>query len=397
MNLPTVVNSILNMSRRARAIIDVGAIERNALNLRARLTATTQLCAVVKADGYGHGAIEVTRAALAGGATWLAVATAEEATTLRSEAVQEPILIFGPLDQDDLALAIEADADMVAWTPDFMRRVSAAGTSRESRLHIKLDTGMGRWGVREPSDAYELAALIDQTPSVRLAGVMTHFATADEPEKEFFSRQLTRFNQVAGVLRKWHPSVMLHAANSAATLRYPDSHFDMVRCGVALYGLDPCQEDPQNWQLEPALELHSYVAEVTCIERGESVGYGSAFRAKAPTCIATVPIGYADGVRRTFERSVEVLVAGRRRPLAGKVSMDSLAVDLGPATDIRVGEDVVLIGTSGSERIRVEEVARRNETINYEIVCALSDRVERSYLRSSTPPAVRHERSSGKS
>jgi alanine racemase len=374
------------MSRRARAIIDVGAIERNALNLRDRLAVATQLCAVVKANGYGHGAIEATRAALAGGATWLAVATAGEAAALRQEAVQEPILILGPLDQDDLDLAIQANADMVAWTPNFVRRVSAAGTLRESRLHIKIDTGMGRWGVREPSAAYELAALIDETSLARLTGVMTHFATADEPEETFFSRQLSKFNLIAGELRRSHPSVMLHAANSAATLRYPDSHFDMVRCGVALYGLDPCQQNPQTWQLEPALELHSYVAEVTCIERGESVGYGCAFRAKASTYIATVPIGYADGVRRTFDRSVEVLVAGRRRPLAGKVSMDCLAVDLGPDTDIRVGEEVVLIGTSGSERILVEEVAKRNDTINYEIVCALSDRVERSYLRREAAP-----------
>lgn len=368
------------MSRRARAIIDMATIESNARSLRGRLAASTQLCAVVKANGYGHGAVETARASLAGGATWLAVATAIEAAELREELSNLPIIVLGPLDEDDLALAIDAKADLVAWTPNFVRRVSAAGSPQESRLHIKLDTGMGRWGVRGASAAFELATLIDSTPSVQLTGVMTHFANADDLESSFFANQLSTFKSVVGELRRTHPNVILHAANSAATLRDADSHFDMVRCGIALYGLDPYQRDPLDWQLNPALELHSYVAKVTCMQPGESVGYGRAYKAVVPTHIATIPIGYADGVRRTLGRSIDVLIAGERHAVVGKVSMDCLAVDLGPTTDVLVGEEVVLIGVSGSEKILAEEVARSWGTINYEVVCALNGRVERSYL-----------------
>jgi len=368
------------MSRRARAIIDVATIENNVRSLRGRLAVPTQLCAVVKANGYGHGAIETARACLAGGATWLAVATAVEAAELRAEVTNSPIIVLGPLDEDDLELAIEANADLIAWTPKFVRRVSAVGSPQESRLHIKLDTGMGRWGVRGTSAALELATLIDDTPSVQLTGVMTHFATADDLESSFFADQLSVFKTVAGRLRRSHPNVILHAANSAATLRDVDSHFDMVRCGIALYGLDPFQRNPTDWQLNPALELHSYVAKVTRMEPGESVGYGRAYQAVVPTHIATVPIGYADGVRRTLDSPIEVLIDGERHTVVGRVSMDCLAVDLGPTTNVRVGEEVVLIGVSGMEMILAEEVARNWGTINYEVVCAVSSRVERSYL-----------------
>lgn len=373
-------NLKLNMSRRAEAIVDVAMIEDNARSLISRLGATTQLCAVVKANGYGHGVIESARAAIAGGATWLAVATAVEAADLRAEVSDAPIIVLGPLDDDDLALAIEAKADLVAWTPSFVRRVSAARAPQDSRVHIKVDTGMGRWGVRGASAAFELAALIDNSPSVELTGVMTHFANADDVESDFFAEQLAAFKIVVDGLRELYPNVMIHAANSAATLRDVDAHFDMVRCGIAMYGLDPFQRDPREWQLNPALELRSYVAKVTRMEPGESVGYGRAFKVADPTYVATVPIGYADGVRRTLDRSIDVLIAGERYAVVGRVSMDCLAVDLGSTTNVRVGDEVVLIGASGSERILAEEVAKKWSTINYEVVCSLNARVERSYL-----------------
>lgn len=375
------------MSRRAKAVIDVGAIERNARRLRTCLTAATRLCAVVKADGYGHGATETARAALAGGATWLAVATADEAANLRRELVSEPILVLGPLDGPDLLLAIEADADIVAWTAGFVRRVDALARSKAVRLHLKLDTGMGRLGVRGPSAGYDLAAQIDGLTNVRLVGVMTHFATADELDNTFFTQQLSSFAQFAGELRRRDPRILVHAANSAATLRSPASHFGMVRCGIALYGLDPFQNDPGTWQLEPVLELRSYVARVARIEPGESVGYGRMFSPIVPTYVATVPIGYVDGVRRIVDGTVDVLVSGRRRQMVGAVSMDSLAISLGPTADVCEGEEVVLIGTSGSDRILAEELARIHGTISHEIVCAIGRRVERSYVRreSTTP------------
>jgi alanine racemase len=333
----------------------------------------------VKANGYGHGAGESARAALAGGATWLAVATASEASAMRQEFPGTPILVLGPLDESDLTLALDADVDLVAWTPHFVRRVSEVSKLRDVRLHVKLDSGMGRFGVREPPDADKLVALIDELTGVELVGAMTHFATADDVHDTYFAHQLATFASFVEPLRRTHPKLIVHAANSAATLRDPASHFDMVRCGIALYGLDPFQRDPKDWQLEPALELRSYVARVARVDPGESVGYGRAFVAKEPTYVATVPLGYGDGVRRSVDSPIEVLVAGVRRPLVGAVSMDSLGVDLGPTTDVRVGDEVVLIGTRGTERILVEELARRHGTINYEIVCAVGQRVERSY------------------
>jgi alanine racemase len=365
------------VSSRAQARIDVGAIERNARRLLGRTGPRPRLCAVVKADGYGHGAVAVAWAAIAGGATWLAVATAGEAAHLRDAGLAVPILVLGPLDEADLAVAMGAGADMVAWTPEFVRRVAATG--RGAGLHVKLDTGMGRLGARDPDDALALAALVDRLRSVRLTGAMTHFATADAPEDGFFARQLSAFAGFAARLRRDHPDVLIHAANSAATLREPAAHFDMVRCGIALYGLDPFQRDPADWELEPALELSSYIARLERIAPGEAVGYGRRYVAREPTWIATVPIGYADGVRRTVDGAMEVLVAGRRAPLAGTVSMDSLAVDLGAVTDAAVGDEVVLIGARGEARILAEELARTGDTINYEIVCALGPRVERLY------------------
>jgi alanine racemase len=368
------------MSRRARATIDVTAIERNARTLCGHLAPSTKLCAVVKANGYGHGARQAAQASLAGGATWLAVATAHEAAELRQDHADVPILVLGPLDEDGLAIAIDSRAELVAWTPDFVRHISAVASGREMAVHIKLDTGMGRWGARGLAAAVEIATLIEALPALRLTGLMTHFANADETSSDFFDEQLSSFSAVVGELRRAHPHLIVHAANSAATLRDARAHFDMVRCGIALYGLDPYQHDPRDWQLLPALELTSYVAQIALMEPGDSVGYGRAFTALSPTNIATVPIGYADGVRRVLDSSIEVLIGGQRRAVAGNVSMDCLAVDLGTTSDVRVGDEVILIGGSGSERIFAEEVAMKYGTINYEVVCALSERVERSYL-----------------
>ncbi len=369
------------MSRRAIAVIDVGAIERNTRRLRSRLEPATKLCAVVKANGYGHGATETARAALAGGATWLAVATATEAADLRQEFARVPILVLGPLDSEDLRVAIDADADIVAWSADFVRRAITRSEAQVVRLHLKLDTGMGRFGVRNLRTARNLVTLISEQTSTRLVGVMTHFATADESDNAFFSQQMKSFVEFVGEIRRSHQRVLVHAANSAATLRYPGSHFDMVRCGVALYGLDPFQRDPLSWELEPALALRSYVARVARIEPGESVGYGRTWRACVPTYVATVPMGYADGIRRSIDDPVSVLVAGERLSMIGMVSMDSFTVCLGSATGVKEGDEVVISGSSGLERIYVEELAHAHKTISHDIVCSIGCRVERSYFR----------------
>lgn len=367
---------------RASATVDLGAIERNCARLRREL-AGAALCAVVKADGYGHGAVESARAALAGGATWLAVAAAVEAQELRAAMPEARILVLGALTAAELDQALEADADLAVWRPGFLEQVRARGEAlgRRARVHIKYDTGMGRLGERDPAIVGSLVESADALERVELSGLWTHFATADEPGSGFFERQLARFRELALPIRERIGGLTLHAANSAATLREPDAQLDMVRCGVAIYGLDPYGEDPAQHGLEPALELRSYLADVKRLEPGDSVGYGRSWRAGAPTHVGVVPIGYGDGVRRALSNNAEVLIAGRRRALVGTISMDNLTVDLGSELDVEVGAPAVLIGAQQGERILAEELARRLETINYEITCGISPRVPREYLR----------------
>ncbi len=360
-------------------MIDAGAVERNCRRLLAELTGGATLCAVVKADGYGHGAVTCARAALAAGAARLAVATAAEAAELRAELPEAALMVLGALTPEELDLALEADADVAVWRPGFLELARARGAAlgRRPRLHVKYDTGMGRLGERDPGAVVELVDAVAAAEEVELTGLWTHFATADERGSEFFGLQLERFTRLADPLRSQHPGLLAHAANSAATLGNAASHFDMVRCGIAIYGLDPFGEDPFAQGLEPALELHSYVADVKRFEPGASAGYGRTWRAPAETEVGVLPIGYGDGVRRGLSNNADVLVGGRRRALVGTVSMDNVTIELGAETDVEAGAPAVLIGAQGSERILSEELARRLGTINYEVTCGISARVPR--------------------
>jgi alanine racemase len=353
---------------RALARIDLGAIERNCAHLCSLLSGGARLCAVVKADGYGHGAVWAAKAALDGGASWLAVATAAEVEDLRRHGVGGRILVMGALTREELRTALEAEADVVAWSREFAEEAPAA------RVHVKLDTGMGRLGTKDRRLASSLAR-------ARVAGVMTHFATADEAGDAYFAAQLERFADFAEEVRRQHPEVIAHAANSAATFRAEAAHFDMVRCGIAVYGMDPFHEDPAARGLEPALTLESWVAALRRFEPGESAGYGRSWSASEPTWVATLPIGYGDGWRRGLSNDCDVLIRGRRYPLVGTISMDNITVDVGREPEVEIGDPAVLIGRQGRERILAEEVARRLDTINYEVACGLSPRVRRLHVR----------------
>lgn len=364
---------------RALASVDLAAVERNVGVLTAAAS-SAQICAVVKADGYGHGATEVAASAVRAGATWLAVATAPEARELRAEGFELPVLVMGALTDAELEIALAAKADVVAWSEYFLTTLSALGGGR---VHIKLDTGMGRLGTRDGELAARLAARAQEGASLDLVGLMTHFATADEIGDSFFSTQLEAFSEWSEQIVATMPGLIRHAANSAALLRDDASHFDLVRPGVACYGLDPFGDDPASQGLEPALRLESYVACAERCEAGQSAGYGRSFIARSPTVIATVPIGYADGWRRGFSNNAEVLIGGRRFAVVGNVSMDNITVDLGAdGGGVEAGDRVTLIGTDGAERILSEELARLAGTINYEIVTAISARVERRYVGS---------------
>ena len=365
-------------SERALARIDLGAVERNCAHLRSLVGPGTELCAVVKSDAYGHGMRWVADAALRAGATWLAVATADEAAHLRSHGIECRILVMGALTPEDTRTALEAGGEVVAWTHELVDSLNKqAPAGAPIRVHVKHDSGMGRLGTTDAGLVRELCAKVEADDRMELAGVMTHFATADEPGDDHFPAQLAGFTPLATELKAAYPHIKVHAANSAGTYRDQAAHFDLVRCGIAIYGMDPFGADPAERGLDPALALESYVAAVKRFEPGESAGYGRKWTASEPTWIATLPIGYGDGWRRALSGNAEVLVKGRRHPLVGTVSMDNVTIDLGADTDVTSGDQVVLIGRQGDDRILAEEVARRIDTINYEVTCGLSQRVRR--------------------
>jgi alanine racemase len=371
--------------RRATARVNLAAIERNCARLRVELADGGELCVVVKADGYGHGAAASARAALDGGASWLAVAGAREAVELREGGFEDVrLLVMGALSPVELREALHVGADVVVWSKEAVRAVADAGGGR---VHVKLDSGMGRLGTRDPEEAMRVLDLAAEAPGVRLVGAMTHFATADDLEDRFFEHQLQVFTAWVEEAKAAHPGLVVHAANSAATLREKAAHFDMVRCGIAAYGMDPFGVDPLARGLEPALELSSYMAEVKLCAAGQSAGYGRRFVAARDTMLGVLPIGYGDGWRRALSGNADVLVAGGRRPVVGTVSMDNLTVELGVEADAGAlcGSEAVLIGGRGEQRITAEEVARRMHTINYEITCGLTARVPRVYHRDGVP------------
>jgi alanine racemase len=374
------------MPLRAIAEVNVAAIERNVARLRDGLGAGAELCAVVKGDGYGHGAVQAATAALAGGAISLAVATADEAAALRAAGIAAPVLAMGAISSQELPVALATGAELVAWDERFVDEVRRrAPSSGPVRLHVKLDTGMGRLGTRDVAEALRVAERIaSAAPALELAGVMTHFATADD-DPEFVARQLEAFAPFAEQLRRRRPGIAVHAANSAATLRAADSHLTFVRCGIAIYGCDPMHEDPATHDLEPALQLRSYVAAVKQARAGDSVGYGRRFIARRDTWIATLPIGYGDGIRRALTNNCDILIGGRRYPLVGTVSMDNVTVDVGPDPDVTLGDVATIIGRDGTERQTAEDLARRIATINYEVLTGITQRVPRVYNRDGRP------------
>ncbi len=376
------------MALRAVAEVNLAAIERNAAVVRSRLGRHTQLCAVVKADGYGHGAAQSARAAIRGGATFLAVATASEAAELRRARLETPILILGAVSEDELPRALQARAELAVWDQGFVElvRTHVVAGADPVRLHVKLDTGLGRLGTRAPDEALAVVrAILAAAPQLELAGVMTHFATADE-DPEFLARQLKIFDPFVAEARALaRNDLIVHAANSPAILREPASHFDMVRAGIALYGGDPMNRDPAEHGLEPALALRSYLAALKPIAAGESTGYGRRFIADRDSFIATLPIGYGDGLPRALVNNCDVLIGGRRYPVRGMVSMDNITVDVGPQPSVSEGDRATLIGVDGDERQTAEDIARRIGTISYEVLCMISSRVPRVYHRDGSP------------
>jgi alanine racemase len=354
---------------RTWAEIDLGALRHNVGVLKRRSPLARRLMAVVKADAYGHGSVPVARAALEAGADALAVVTVEEGAELRRAGVTAPILVFTDLLPEKLALAEEHHLVVTAHSLASARRLRARPNLE---AHLKVNTGMNRWGV-EPSQVGEARKILGS----QLSGVYTHLASADRDE-EATRRQIEAFEAVLAA----HPfgGVLVHAANSAATLWHPRSHYDCVRPGVALYGLHPAGDagDAAEEGLRPAMALKSYVADVRRLEPGDGVSYGLTFRAEEPMFAATVPVGYAEGYRRALSGKGEALIRGERRRLLGRVTMDACVF----AADafVEVGDEVVLMGEQEGGRVTAEELGLWAGTINYEVTTGVNPRrVERSY------------------
>ena len=367
---------------RAWAEIDLDAVRRNVRTLRS-VAAPAGLCAVVKANGYGHGAAAVAGAALEAGADWLAVAQVDEAVALREAGIGAPLLVLSEPRADELEVAVATGARLTVYTSACVAGIAKVVRSVRApavRVHLKVDTGMHRVGAH-PADVVPLAKAIGELGEVELEGVCTHCPLADEPDDPFTASQMVRFEAVLAELRAAgiDPGIV-HAANSAATLVVPEARHDLVRCGIAVYGIPPAPALAGAVDLAPALQFESEVSFVHEVGAGEGVSYGHRQRTTTATVLATVPVGYADGVFRSLPLfGQEVLVGGERRPMIGVVTMDQLVVDCGPGADVAPGDPVVLLGAQGDERITPDEWAARLGTISYEVVCAVGPRVERRY------------------
>ncbi|MCJ7439163.1 MAG: alanine racemase [Acidimicrobiia bacterium] len=363
--------------------VDLDAVRANTRVL-AELARPASLLAVVKADAYGHGAVPVARAALDAGATWLGVALVEEGAALRGAGIDAPILVLSEPAPAAAGAVVAHRLTPVVYTPAgieaLAKAVVDAGGDAPLPVHLKVDTGMHRAGCRV-EDALGLVDAIGARPELILGGICTHFAVADEPDHPYTTDQVARFDALLDDLdHSGARPPLVHAANSAGLLASPSAHYDLVRVGIALYGVPPADALADRAELAPVLSLRARVAHVKELPAGSRVSYGLRYELGRAGRIATVPVGYADGVPRNLGLvGGEVLVRGRRFPVAGTVTMDQLMVDVGD-TPVEVGDDVVLLGRQGDEEITAGEWARRLGTIAYEIVTGIGPRVPRRYV-----------------
>ncbi|MCZ6818188.1 MAG: alanine racemase [Calditrichaeota bacterium] len=369
-----------NTCRPTFAEIDLNAIAHNINEIKAKV-APAHVMAVVKANAYGHGAVPVAKMALENGAGYLGVALVEEGIELRDADIPAAILVFGGFFEHQVAAFLEYDLDATVF--DLKRAAvlsnAAIKAGKSVGVHVKVDTGMGRMGLAW-QDAVGFVQEISELKGLNLVGVYTHFATSDAKDKRFAREQLQRFQSVISGLDAAGVRIPLkHAANSGAILDLPEASLDMVRAGVALYGYYPSTETTESIALKPAMSLKSQVVDVKDISAGGSVSYGLTFEAKEDTQIGVIPVGYADGYNRLLSNQGEVLIRGRRCPVAGRVCMDEIMVNLGLGSGVRVGDEVVLLGPQGGDEITIYEICERLDTIPYEVTCWISQRVPREH------------------
>ncbi len=376
----------MNRYSRVHAEIDLDAILYNMESMRNSISEKTKIMAVIKADGYGHGAVEIAEAIdhldyLCG----YAVATVEEGLILRNHGIKKPILILGYVFPDQYADMIKAQLRPTVFTRKMAEELSVAAGSigLDCRIHFAVDTGMSRIGYQVTPEAADEMAQLAKLPHIMVEGIFTHFAKADETDKTPTYRQLELFDRMNDMLLERGVSIPIrHSSNSAGIVEIPDANMDMVRAGITLYGLWPSDEvDRGKISLKPALSLITHVAYVKELEAGREISYGGTYVTPETRVIATIPVGYADGYARGLSNRGEVLIHGRRAPIRGRVCMDQFMVDVTDIPGVKNGDQVTLIGRDGDECITMEELGERSGRFNYEFACNLGKRIPRIYRR----------------
>lgn len=368
------------------AEVDLGAIRRN-VSRTCEKVRPAQVMAVVKANGYGHGAVQAARAALEGGATRLGVAHPREGVQLREAGIRAPIQVFGGFFPEQIETFLAAGLEFTLTDLALAQELSKVAVRRQRQVpvHVKFDTGMGRVGFLW-EEAVQVFLSLQKCEGLVFRGLMTHFATADERDKSFAREQLERFDAVVAASGRLRFQVQyIHAANSGAILDLPQAYFNLVRPGVMIYGNYPSTETTESVPLEPALRWVSRLVQVKRVRAGQTVSYGATWRAARDTVIGTAPAGYADGYSRRLSNRMHAVVGGRRVPLVGRVCMDLIMFDLGPESSAQPGDEVVLLGRQGEAEVTMREFCDALDTIPYEITCMISSRVPRVYPDS---PAV---------
>lgn len=379
--------------RPVHAEIDLSRIASNVQALKRVVGPGCKIMAVVKADGYGLGAPWVASAALEGGASWLGVACVDEGVQLRRWGYSGPVLVMSYVPPEEAETAVRNSLTLVLHSAGTARALEEAAAALclgagEVPVHIKVDTGLGRYGCT-PGEFLPLARTLQRLPHLRLQGLMTHFADADSPDLSFAYRQLERFNSVRREAEEHGIRFeLVHAANSAAALSMPEARFDMVRSGILLSGHLPARHLRDRIEVQPAICLYSRLARVYRAEEGSTVGYGRTWACADTALVGLVTIGYADGYRRAFSNRAEMLVRGRRVPVVGRVSMDQVCVDLTCVEGAAEGDEVVILGKQGAEEITADELASYADTISYEVLTGLSARLPKHYFRSGEPVEV---------
>ncbi len=376
-----------------KAYVNLDAVEKNILSLKQIMDKKSKFMAVVKADAYGHGAVRVAKKALESGADALGVARLGEALILRQAGIGAPLLVFGYIYPDRVAIAGELDIMITIYNLDMAKALSQAACSKGIVLnaHLKVDTGMGRVGVLfDPSHSdlqYKKKAVkeikkIAALPGIDVQGIYTHLAAADHADRNYTTLQLHMFDSLLHELEKENIVFStIHAANSAGIIGFPESHYDMVRAGVSMYGLYPSSEvDHSKVDLIPAMELKSIISSVRKVPKNFKVSYGMTYETEKETLLASVPVGYADGFSRLLSSNGYMLVKGIKAPIAGRICMDQTIIDVGHIPDVKVEDEVVLIGGQNDKTITADDIAEKINTINYEIVSSLTSRVERIYV-----------------